>query len=1078
MIATAFTNELDERRRNALAGFLLGHVIPDKRLLATEVVDAERLYEYLLLDLNVSSKVITTRLLEAVGSVQLYIHRAIDGIEAVRFEDKRQLLAQWETDKEYRLWEANKRLGYHPSQYVDPTLLRDASPQYYTFIDALKQGKLGDKIVHRALAPYLADIASQGRSTIGGLCQVAVKGNDDVIDLYVTARMPGEGINWLLRKLRIARNGNVQAAPWEKITATLNKSKHSIPTPIYFEGAVHVVWLEETQEADAEGKKIFYISVKRSRRMAREDWSEVEVIGVRLEYKDSSTARPYADRILIPAELTSAPLLLSEQLDVDRWALFADLRPAGDAHTPKPYLFVWIDSNNSAAQYSRGNPERKGFRPSESLLGGYQASPHQMGRARYISTIIETKPDHTFQGALEFTRYQAGHAAYWLDDRDVSCVSYAFKIKENEKKVVFKKIEINQREKAEHASFSSTFPVDTYNGNFLYNTFFLAKIIVEVEGAEEYFNAAIDCPLVEGAYTSGIVGKSENHSLLDSYYSASIGSTAATQPPSANEQPQRTWQFLQGGDHAEEDGSNPFVFADPAFVAKYVTGPSVGFPSGIEMPNGSPMTVTFTDAKTVVYAISFWFKPNRESGAFKSAVISATPGGISVREINFRNGALGALVQENSDQYIIQDSDRNFDETKWHHLAHIYNLHGQQLYADGELIGEGPASIYPGPCVQLVFQSAETGTDHLLFKCEISGVQLFDKPLSRHEVQNLYVARKNLSWYFAGNYAASDGTSPFTGAQPSFIKSGPSPEIYGALHFEGPSTPMSAVPAYGIPATEFGLSLWFRTSATNEYTALVEVSSLDAINSDRQIFIDPAGRLKSTLDATLGREILESSLNTNYADGAWHQVTQTMGASIGGHRLYADGVLIASSNATTSTGASYVQLRFGGRLSSEMNCDIAGLKLFNHALSSEEVKALAQRSTSVAVRLYSETTAKLREHAQSEVLYDAPDYRALQSLPERESHDFVSAFATAFHPFDVNPAEVFAFDGYDGCYGWEVFFYMPWLVARKFMESGDFDNATWELDFPGFASAPTNPAKRLLSSLTDVIVQVRYTARG
>ena len=77
---------LNESRRDALVPYYLKHVIPLRGLdaLASKITTAEDLYEYLLLDPNVSGQIKTSRIAEAVASAQLYLHRCRDATSLQR----------------------------------------------------------------------------------------------------------------------------------------------------------------------------------------------------------------------------------------------------------------------------------------------------------------------------------------------------------------------------------------------------------------------------------------------------------------------------------------------------------------------------------------------------------------------------------------------------------------------------------------------------------------------------------------------------------------------------------------------------------------------------------------------------------------------------------------------------------------------------------------------------------------------------------------------------------------------------------------------------------------------------------
>jgi hypothetical protein len=74
---SALEISLNQAKRDALLSYYLTYVIPERGLgtLAASIKTADDLYEYLLLDPQVSGQVTTSRIAEAIASVQLYIHR-------------------------------------------------------------------------------------------------------------------------------------------------------------------------------------------------------------------------------------------------------------------------------------------------------------------------------------------------------------------------------------------------------------------------------------------------------------------------------------------------------------------------------------------------------------------------------------------------------------------------------------------------------------------------------------------------------------------------------------------------------------------------------------------------------------------------------------------------------------------------------------------------------------------------------------------------------------------------------------------------------------------------------------------
>ncbi|MDJ0630062.1 MAG: neuraminidase-like domain-containing protein [Rhodobacter sp.] len=156
----AFENAYAEVRRDALVGTYMRSIVAPDTALAREVTDTEQLYRYLLLDVNVTSAVPTSRLVEAISSLQLYIDRALSGDEpGVEFRDRSALSAQWKLDKQYRQWEANQKLLLYPQNYIEPDLRYITSPQFEELLQAVSGKDLTEDAVETAVNTYMAGVA-------------------------------------------------------------------------------------------------------------------------------------------------------------------------------------------------------------------------------------------------------------------------------------------------------------------------------------------------------------------------------------------------------------------------------------------------------------------------------------------------------------------------------------------------------------------------------------------------------------------------------------------------------------------------------------------------------------------------------------------------------------------------------------------------------------------------------------------------------------------------------------------------------------------------------------------------------
>jgi hypothetical protein len=115
----------------------------------------------------------------------------------------------------------------------------------------------------------------------------------------------------------------------------------------------------------------------------------------------------------------------------------------------------------------------------------------------------------------------------------------------------------------------------------------------------------------------------------------------------------------------------------------------------------------------------------------------------------------------------------------------------------------------------------------------------------------------------------------------------------GAVTFNGSTGYASA--SIDIPETEYAVSLWFRTTSPNGGLFAAVDGNQGDNGHDRHIYLSNGNIAVRVWDT----EII-STTGLTLADGQWHNVVHTVGGSIGGQKIYVDGLLRASGYKTGS----------------------------------------------------------------------------------------------------------------------------------------------------------------------------------
>ncbi|NQZ11535.1 MAG: hypothetical protein HRT35_30665, partial [Algicola sp.] len=161
-------NHLNLQKRDAMLPFILAK--------DSEVEDARDLYEKMLIDVNMGECMETSRVKEAIAAVQLYFHRLFLNLEPAvirgQSDNNEQtrvaLNDRWDWFKNYRVWEANRKVFLYPENYIRPELRDTKTEQFKAFEDLLSQGTLNNETLQQALGSYVESYAGVSNLTIAG----------------------------------------------------------------------------------------------------------------------------------------------------------------------------------------------------------------------------------------------------------------------------------------------------------------------------------------------------------------------------------------------------------------------------------------------------------------------------------------------------------------------------------------------------------------------------------------------------------------------------------------------------------------------------------------------------------------------------------------------------------------------------------------------------------------------------------------------------------------------------------------------------------------------------------------------
>lgn len=148
---------LHDRLRNNQKDALIGYLLQQKELIAWNVTDADGLFEYFLIDVQMDACMETSRIKQAISSVQLFVQRCFLGLEEEHNGIEPDFLdrSRWDWMQRYRVWEANRKVFLYPENWIESNLRDDKSPFFKELESELLQKDINKQNVVDALKSYL-----------------------------------------------------------------------------------------------------------------------------------------------------------------------------------------------------------------------------------------------------------------------------------------------------------------------------------------------------------------------------------------------------------------------------------------------------------------------------------------------------------------------------------------------------------------------------------------------------------------------------------------------------------------------------------------------------------------------------------------------------------------------------------------------------------------------------------------------------------------------------------------------------------------------------------------------------------
>ncbi|MGH9892195.1 MAG: neuraminidase-like domain-containing protein, partial [bacterium] len=232
-------------RREALVTYLL------PRLRELGVENRSQLFEYFLIDVEMNPCMLTSRIKQAISAIQTFYQRCLMNLES-QVHPRLINEGDWKWLKNYRVWEANRKVFLYPENWIEPELRDDKSPDFKALERTILQQEINKENVESAFIDYLQRLDEVSRLDVRAVwferrerkSRGVRRQNRRILPpgaeweegtYHIFARTYNAPHKWFYRRLERGRTWT----PWEKMDVDI-EGDHLVP--VMFQNRMHLFW--------------------------------------------------------------------------------------------------------------------------------------------------------------------------------------------------------------------------------------------------------------------------------------------------------------------------------------------------------------------------------------------------------------------------------------------------------------------------------------------------------------------------------------------------------------------------------------------------------------------------------------------------------------------------------------------------------------------------------------------------------------------------------------------------------------------------------------------------------------------
>ena len=233
-LAGNLSDKIREHQKQALISYLL----MQPAIQGWGAEDADGLFEYLLIDVQMDACMDTSRIVQANAAVQMFVNRCLLNLESEMSNGSEKGVSpgaidkdRWEWMKNYRVWEANRKVFCYPENWLEPEWRNDRSEFFKEMESYLVQNDITERSVDQGFRNYLTSLNEVANLDVCGMYR---ENYDDgkLRYLHVFARTHNVPYKFFYRRW----NKDMKWSAWEKVELDIrsvedgdNSGVHLIP---------------------------------------------------------------------------------------------------------------------------------------------------------------------------------------------------------------------------------------------------------------------------------------------------------------------------------------------------------------------------------------------------------------------------------------------------------------------------------------------------------------------------------------------------------------------------------------------------------------------------------------------------------------------------------------------------------------------------------------------------------------------------------------------------------------------------------------------------------------------------------